>query len=290
MANFQMVKYHARNYPLDIPLYLAEIAAHFDVIAIGCYTPYSLHTEYSYGKRALDSTLLSTFPTIVGAAKNGVPQLWKSEKWALEFARFLTTLSKNKPAPSVIEIHPPFGDYATMDDFISYYLTFEASITQTFPDVELLIENRCGSTYRGGKFILSKANDLQELTMAIQSNHLRLKLALDIPQLFTAHNVTNRNADQYTNLLAVVKEVRNFIGGVHLWGKRKSASGRRVAHCGDLSSYFDSSEVVKQRFLQSFAESFDDKIERKLVLEVNSGNEDMLSIIRDLQSVNVSFV
>ena len=28
------------------------------------------------------------------------------------------------------------------------------------------------------------------------------------------------------------------LGGVHLWGKSISSTGRKIAHCGDLNSYF----------------------------------------------------
>lgn len=289
MVSFQMVKYHSRNYPQDIPLEIEEIAAHFDITAINNRKPYSLHTEYSYGKRNLDSSLLSSFPNIVVSAKEGVPQLWKSEAWALEFAGFLVALTDGKPAPSVIEIHPPFSDYSDMDRFTAFYTEFEHTITKVFPNIEILIENRSGSIYHGGKFILSKTDDLLKLVNTIESKHLKLKLALDIPQLYTAHNVTNRKTSYYAALLAIIREIRDYIGGVHLWGKRKSDSGRKVAHCGDLTSYFEGDESVKQSFLRAFMNCFDDKTARKLVLEVNSGDADLLSIIEDLRSIDVAF-
>lgn len=62
-----------------------------------------------------------------------------------------------------------------------------------------------------------------------------------------------------------------------------------MAYCGDLNSYFDGDMDTKALFLQEFARCFDDSISRKMVLEVNSGNDDLCSIISDLQSVGVVF-
>ena len=76
---------------------------------------------------------------------------------------------------------------------------------------------------------------------------------------------------------------------MHLWGKKLSSTGRKVAHCGDLNTYFGDPEV-KKHFLQAFKGCFDDGTTRKMVLEVNSGNEDMLSIISDLKSVGIAFM
>ncbi len=116
---------------------------------------------------------------------------------------------------------------------------------------------------------------------------MSLKMAYDVPQIYTAHNA--KTEKQFISLLEETRDVRWFIGGVHLWGKRISASGRKVAHCGDLNSYFGDIEV-KASFLQAFKECFNDGITRKMVLEVNSGNEDSNSIVSDLQSAGIIFV
>ena len=47
---------------------------------------------------------------------------------------------------------------------------------------------------------------------------------------------------------------------------------------------------MKEKFLQQFGKTFDDGITRKMVLEVNSGNKDLLSIVSDLRRNNVSFL
>ena len=287
MTSFEMIKYHGQEYPADIPLRTEEIAAHFDISFIGGKLKRSLHTEYSYGRRRLDSALISRYPELQTSHKDGVPQLWKNEVWALQFADFIISLVGNGSSPGVIEIHPPFNDYSDMTKFINVYSRFEEKIKEHFPEAEILIENRCGSVYRGGKFMISKVQDVAALCEAIEKNRLKLKVAYDVPQIYTAHNA--KTDEDFINLLKETKQVRKHIGGVHLWGKRLSATGRKVAHCGDLNTYFSNSNI-KSDFLQAFKDSFDDGIVRKMVLEVNSGNEDLLSIIADLKRAGIVFV
>ena len=75
-----------------------------------------------------------------------------------------------------------------MDGFVKLYMHFEEEILSTYPDVEILIENRCGSQHSGG-FIISTTGDLYRLVKLIEKYELRLRIALDIPQLFTAHGL-----------------------------------------------------------------------------------------------------
>ncbi len=287
MTSFEMIKYHGRVYPGDVPLRIEEIAAHFDVQEIRSRLKISLHTEYSYGRRQFHSTRISKFPEIAAAQRDGIPQLWKNESWALQFADFIIELVGEKAPPSVIEIHPPFDDYTDVENFVKHCAVFEHKIRERFPDVELLIENRCGSVYHGGKFILSRIRDIYHLAERVAAGDLGLKMACDVPQIYTAHNAKTER--QFVGLLNDIRAVRWFVGGVHLWGKRVSAGGRRVAHCGDLNSYFGDA-AVKESFLRAFQECFDDGVARKMVLEVNSGDEDLASIVADLRGVGVVFV
>ena len=287
MTVFEMVKYHSQEYPANIPLCIEECAAHMDVTAIKASLRRSMHTEYSYGKRKFDSDVIAAFPALVTAHKDFVPQLWYSIDWAKQFAGFVTTLACDE-VPAVIEIHPPFTDYTDMDGFVESYRVFEQAILERFPNTEILIENRCGSVYKGRKFLVSKLPDVEKLCEQIDRHNLRLKIAYDVPQIYTAHNAKKQRA--YIELLQKTKDIRSFIGGVHLWGKRKAESGRLVSHCGDLTSYFSNDTETKSLFLQEFTACFDDGICRKMVLEVNSGNEDLQSIISDLIAANMSFV
>ena len=288
MALFEMIKYHSKHYPQDIPLRIEEIAAHFDVETLG-NSPllHSLHTEYSFFERKFGTILISKYPELVAAQKNGIPQLWKNEEWELQFARFIIDLNGEKPNPVTIEIHPPFNDYTNIKGFVQSYKVFEKTIFEQFPDVEILIENRCGSLYRGGKFVISKINDIVELCKEIEQSGIQLKIAYDVPQIYTAHN--SKTEESYLGLLNQTKIFRSYIGGVHLWGKKQSATGRFVAHNGDLNSYFGNKEI-KKHYLEAFAACFDDGIIRKMVLEVNSSNADLLSIISDLKEVGIRFV
>lgn len=286
MTAFEMIKYHSQEYPADIPLRIEEIAAHFDVQKVAGGLDWSLHTEYSYGKRKFDSEMVSHYPDIISANKDGVPQIWKSETWASQFADFILELAGDIKVPKVIEIHPPFNDYTDLAGFISSYSVFETKIKEHFPDVEILIENRCGSVYKGGKFVISKLPEVASLYNEIDRADLALKIAYDVPQIYTAHNAKAER--EYISLLESTRELRPFIGGVHLWGKRLSETGRKVSHCGDLTSYFGN-EGIKEAFLHSFKDCFDDGKARKLVLEVNSGNSDLNSIITDLKEVGISF-
>ena len=127
MAVFEMIKYHSQSYPADIPLRIEECAAHFDISSVHSSLRCSLHTEYSYGRRKLDSSLIQKYPTILSAQKEGVPQLWKGEAWAKEFAQFVCTLAEGNDL-SVIEVHPPFKDYIGWDEFINSYSVFEEII------------------------------------------------------------------------------------------------------------------------------------------------------------------
>lgn len=287
MTTFEMVKYHNQIYPTDIPLRIEEIAAHLDATQINASLGRSLHTEYSYGKRNYNSVLIKEFPVLAAANKDGVPQLWKNSEWADTFASFIFKLNGTETAPHVIEIHPPFSDYTDMAGFVENYSIFEERIRSQFPDTEILIENRCGSVYHGGKFILSKMKDVAALCESIEAKSQRLRIAFDVPQIYTAHNASTE--DKYLTLLQEAKTYRSFIGGVHLWGKSYSSTGRKVSHCGDLNSYFGN-QNVKECFFKAFADCFNDNMARKMVLEVNSGNDDLSSIISDLLSVGVKFV
>lgn len=285
MAVFEMVKYHTLEYPSDIPLRIEECAAHFDITYVKAVLKRSLHTEYSYGKRKLSSSIIGSFPVLATSNKDGVPKLWSSLEWGRCFAEFIFSITDD--IPSVIEIHPPFTDYATMDSFIDSFRAFEEVIRRSYPMVQILIENRCGSVYKGGKFLLSKLEDLERLCEQIEQHQLALKIAFDVPQIFTAHNAEKHNT--YSALLRQARSIRGFVGGVHLWGKRRSASGRLVSHCGDLTSYFGN-DIIKEMFLEEFAHCFDDEVSRLMVLEVNSRSSDLSSIIADLLSAGITFM
>lgn len=290
MVLFHMVRYHNKKYPTDIPLHCEEIAGHFDISHISPSAAYSLHTEYSYAKRSFSSSLITAFPEITQASQNGIPQLWRTKNWAFSFAEFIFALCSGQSAPDVIEIHPPFHDYLnSIADFIEIYKVFESTVKERYPQVHIHLENRCGSLYRKGKFMISTVPQIKELCQYIDTKNLALQVALDVPQLYTAHQVTPNKSHEITSLLDSLHDVRQHIGGVHIWGKTLSGK-RRIAHCGNLNTYFNYDDHLKSAYLTSLHRLFDDNQVRNLVLEVNSKNEDLLSIIQDLKSAGFTYI
>ena len=286
LDRFNIVRYNGVRYD-NYPSSISEIAGHLDKECIEDAANYSLHTEYSYGKRKFDSILISYFPALCSANKDGVPQLWYSNEWAKEFAEFIIELTKNHESPTVIEIHPPFNDYCDMESFFIRYSIFEQLIHKTYPNAEIVIENRSGSVYRGGKFILGKAKDIASFCDRILTENILLGLVLDFPQLLTAENINTIkfDSDKYSKIIETIAPYRNLIKGIHIWGKKKSNSARWVAHCGDLNTYFDNDTESKQEFIHGIKTICNDSTIRYLVPEVNSGVNDILSVLNDLNAI-----
>jgi hypothetical protein len=287
-----MVKYGRHSYPHNIPLSIEEVAGHFDKDYIRPALPYSLHTEYSHGARRMNSLHIQRYSTLRSSTFDGIPMLWSSEKWVTEFSNFIFDLTNNSSPPEVIEIHPPFTDYCpSFTQFLDYFSIFEALIKSRFPKTQILIENRCGTLYKQSSFLLSSIDSLLELSKQIDNCNASLSITLDIPQLYTAHNIRGYNTNLITEMLTQLMEIRHNIHGIHLWGKQKQVSRYnrpyRKTHTGDLNTYFKGNQLLKQAFIKTLFSMLDDDIPRFLVLEVNS---DLLSIVNDLQQYGFTFV
>ena len=282
--SFIFVEYNNVKYPDGYISDIREVAAHFDKDNIDVSDKYSLHTEYSYGKRKFDTELISKFPALIESQKDGVPQLWKSEEWATQFANFIMELTTGHNVPTTIEIHPPFNDYCTLDEFIKRYKVFESKIKVQFPDTNIVIENRAGAVYRGGKFLIGKAKEIVALCEQIKEHDLNLRIVLDFPQLLTAENIDTLKFKQekYQNAIDMICQYRDLIKGIHIWGKKKSETGRWVAHCGNFDTYFDGNEKIKKTFLDGITKVCNDRQKRFFVPEVNSGAEDLNKIMSAL--------
>ena len=247
------VKYRRFSYPDGIQPQLQEIAAHFDKESISPSMPFSLHTEYSHGKRGWDSPLIQDLPEICRAKSAvGIPKLWVSREWALEFAVFLSRLCGNR-IPQVIEIHPPFADYSDWPHFFTVYRSFEEKILTQWPD------------------------------LCLEKERLRLRITWDIPQLFSA--LTSGSAKMLPSMDAVA-DALPFIDGIHLWGK---SGPHRQPHYGDLNTYFRGDPDVKAAFLARLYDLLADGRPRFFVPEVNSRQEDLDSIVRDLLQAGFRF-
>ena len=281
---FELIEYNGIPYPEGYVSKIKEVAGHFDKEDIEQEDYYSLHTEYSYGKRKLDSEILTKYIVLRESHKGGVPQLWKSEEWAKEFAAFVIELSKEKNPPQIVEIHPPFNDYSAIEHFVGCYKVFEKVMKQVYPNTNIFIENRSGAVYRGGRFVISKADEIVALCKAIERHNLELGIVLDFPQLLTAERLDtlNFNTNKYMVAIEKLHPYQHLIKGVHIWGKKKNPKGRWIAHCGTLDTYFGGNEESKNIFISGIARICDDGKTRFLVPEVNSGFEDLRGIIADI--------
>lgn len=287
LDHFTLIEYNSVPYPEGYTADIHEVAGHLDKDSIEVIGLYSLHTEYSYGKRKLDSAFINKFPELVSANKDGVPQLWKSIEWASEFADFIIELTRDRIPPTIVEIHPPFNDYCTMEEFAARFEVFEKKVHDIYPDTQILIENRAGTVYRGGKFLVGKAKEIVALCETIEAHNLNLGIVLDFPQLLTAENIDpiKFKAEKYLAAIRAIDPWKTHIKGIHIWGKKKSSTGRWVAHAGNLNTYFGGNDEVKKLFLYSIRQICDDGMVRFLVPEVNTGPVDLASIIHDLSII-----
>ena len=281
---FELIEYNGIPYPEGYISKIKEVAGHLDKEEIEQEDFYSLHTEYSYGKRKLDSAIISKYKALRESHKGGVPQLWKNEEWAREFATFICELTADKNPPSIVEIHPPFNDYSDIEHFVKCYQVFEKEIKQAYPSTNIFIENRSGALYRGGRFVVGKADEIVALCEAIENHGLDLGIVLDFPQLLTAERLDTLklNADKYMLAIEKLHPYQHLIKGIHIWGKKKNPKGRWIAHCGTLNTYFGENEESKSIFLNGIKRICDDDRTRFLVPEVNSGAEDLKSIVEEL--------
>lgn len=282
MVKLIPVQYNNKVYPKSITPALTEVAGHFDCKHLTPSMAYSLHTEYAAKARSFKSHALYDLDAIRESHHNGIPLLWKSERWAHQFAKFVFQLCADHPAPSVIEIHPPFDeDCHDLEAFCMIYLVFEETIINSYPDTQIVIENRFGTRNARNKFILSKTASFLTLSDLIDRHNLKLRLCLDIPQLFTAHvGPAPRTKEQIDKILQPLAECRHHINSIHVWGKKRNRKGGMQAHFGTLNTWLESIEL-KEHFLKRVFELLDDDKSRYFVPEVNSSNEDFLCILED---------
>lgn len=284
-----MVGYDELLYPSGIPVDLQLVYGYFDTEQIVCDKGYILKTECCFDKSSFASSAVSVYKHILDAHKLNVPQLWKNVEWAEEFAEFLIDSTKHLQPPTVIEISPPFDDYILdLEEFVEIYKIFEKKIKGVYPNTEIHIANRCVTVYGCGKYLLSTVYDIIELCQILEQNDLQLKIALDIFTLYSAHNITQKKRKNIMKILSELEKYRQCIGSVHIWGKG-TVGERRVPRCGDLDSYFLNDVQLKEDFLISLASLFSDDTVRYLILDVDSGEDDLLAIIGDLYHGGCSF-
>jgi len=304
MSRLIPIIYKNMNYPSHIEANIHEVSGNFYKEKLIVKTPYSLHTEPSFGERKFSSDIIGDLVPITSAQKNGIPQLWYNEKWARGFFIFVKRLIGDNKPPEVLEIHPPFNDYcSSFDQFLNIFKVFYKKFKSNYPKTTIVIENRFGTRNKGGKFLLSTCSDVLEFCKILRSqsySDINLKIVLDYPQIFSAETKMERKVVNWmgSNPLQLVEEIikfnlklkkyRKLIGGFHMWGKLRSGN-RWIPHAGNLDTFFSNNKILKKIFLKSVSSTFDDGIARYFVPEVNSGEDDLHSIVKDMKKVNFVF-
>ena len=309
MAKFIPIRYEKKEYPTGINPRIQETPANFNSTSLeNTDLPYfSLHTDPAYGHGKKPQTdMLDDFATISnnfaiisnskGIVEHWVPKLWYNKKWSEEFAGFIVKLvgGIDKSRIKIIEIHPPFNDYCgDLETFIDRYKIFEEKILKTFPDVSIHIENRSnkGTRYKKGKFLLSTNCQIKKLSKLISASDVKLKMVLDFPQLLTEHQFFAKNGpsipkdmiEKIKEILEPVKDCKDFIDGMHIWGKPPP-------HHGTLDTLFNNNEEVKNYFLKEVRDLFDDGKERYFIPEVRSKSDDLKAIVNDFKKSGFEFI
>jgi hypothetical protein len=308
MVKFIPVRYALTKYPDDIKPKIQETTANFfnyfkhkESIQKTVLPYLSLHTDPGYrGKRDmfLSSEVLNQFPVIsknvFDFGSSCVSKLWFNEKWSKEFSDFLVGLTEGieRQRIKVIEVHPPIDAYCdSLETFLNIYAVFEEKALKEFPAAIINIENRCNPNpkRKGGKFLLSRNDDIIKLSNLISKSDLKLKLVIDIPQLLSEHHGNNLLSEkQIKDVLAPIGGIRESISSTHIWGYNinKEKGGQ---HDADFNTYFNNDEKLKNCFLQEICKLFDDGKKRYFVPEVGSSIA-VQSIVNDLRNAGIAFV
>lgn len=283
VARLRLLRYGNQALPEAIKPFLREVPAHLDVKALHLDGDASLHSEYASKPRRFDSPLLDGLNALTASHRNGVPELWTSAEWGQEYAILMTRLVGGNPAPRQIEIHPPFMSSAsTIGTFLARYEVFEKAIFQAYPECGVVLENRTG-TKHSHPFLMSGSASILAMGLALQNSQLKLGIALDLPQMFTAEFGTRHLVGfEGVPLIERLVPIRDRIRTLHLWGR--GAGGG--AHGGGLDGLFDAKTDAKRACLLSLRNLLSDGEPRHLVIEVRRAG-DVASIIRDLEEAGI---
>lgn len=275
MVRLIPVQYKTYSYPAGITPRLQEVAGHFGKEMVHAKLPFSLHTEYSAGARTL-SRLAAELPAIRESQARSIPMLWTSEEWAAQFASFVHGVCGGRQ-PAVLEIHPPFQHTCTFEQFFQRFAVFEQRFRQWSPHTTIVLENRCGNRL-SRRFLFCTYQDFLTLSALLDDNGSALRIALDVPQLFTAHRLQTVHPEKVVPLLQRMKAVRHHVASIHLWGNHNGAN----AHWGNLDTYFGGDPGRKTAFLDALYDLLNDDQPRFFVPEVNSSQADLNAIVGDL--------
>ena len=278
-----LVRYGNQTLPAHVNARMVEVPAHLDIQHINPAVDYSLHTEYSSKPRRFDSPLLEGLDSLKVSHRNGVPEQWTSVAWAREYAVLVKRLVAGGLPPSQIEIHPPFcSSAATTGVFLERYEAFEEAIQAGYPGCGIVMENRSG-TKHPHKFLMSDSGSILAMGQALQQTNLKLGIALDVPQMFTAaYGSKHAVGLEAVMLLSQLMPIHDRIHTLHLWGR--AAGGG--AHGGGLDGLFDLKTDTKRACMQALRDLISDGDSRYLVLEVRRAT-DVAGIIQDLEDAGM---
>lgn len=110
---------------------------------------------------------------------------------------------------------------------------------------------------------------------------MNLGVVLDFPQLLTAEKIDTLNFNEaiFKDTLNTLSPFKGQIDGIHIWAKKKNPNGRWVSHCGTFDTFFGNIKSVNF-FVGEIKAFCDDGRDRYFVPEVNSGESDLLEIIK----------
>ena len=321
MAKLIPVIYRNMNYPPHIKANIHELSGNFaqEKLSINDFS-YSLHTDSASKPQTFNSKIFSNLLHIVSVQEDGIPQLWYNKNWANDFFIFIDRLIANNNKPEVLEIHPPFNNYPIFKEcklspkkfdyceafkiFLDIFDVFYKQFKQKYPSTTILIENR-GSNW-AGRFLLSRPYDVLEFARILSDSNADLKIVLDYPQIFGAVYISTSSEkkkelkkkgiiiddDILKRVISFNQELKKYkdvIGGLHMWGKCKDKKGKWVSHSGNFDVLFSNNNELKHEFLASIFSTFNDDIERYFVPEVNSGQDDLHSIVADIKKAGFIF-
>lgn len=290
MTEFIAVNYHNKSYPSGVKCEIEEIAGHLDKESVNKTGRYSLHTEYSYSKRKLNNRTLDRYPALKESVRN-IPRLWFNKEWSKQFADFIIDIVGDSSEPEVIEIHPPFKDYCrSFEELFDVYSIFEDTILSKFPSTIITMENRTGSMYPRYGFIMSSVEDMAECGKGIIDCGLKLNLAADYPQMFTAerYDYGDISINEFVEKHRCLEECKKTISSIHLWGKKQNKNGRWIAHAAGLDAILPNEKL--DTFMTMLSTFYDDGRPRYLVPEVNASEEYVQEIARHCMEYGIKFV
>jgi len=306
MSRLIPIIYKNMNYPSHIEADIHEVSGNFYKEKLVVKFPYSLHTEPSSVPKTFCPKIVNELENINMAQKGNIAQLWRNKEWAYDFFTFIEWLIGSNDPPEVLEIHPPFNDYCkSFNQFLDIFKDFYNNFKNKYPSTTIVIENRFGTRYKGGKFLLSTCSDILEFCESLSNSDIDIKIVLDYPQLFSSETKIEKKVENWMgkNPLQLLEKIilfnlelkkyRELIGGFHMWGKlyviKKGGLTRWIPHAGNFDTFFSNNDELKHKFLSSVFDTFNDDIVRYFVPEVNSGVSDLHSIVIDMENAGFIF-